>query len=97
MPTRSRDWNENLSKKLKKPDYANKFLLALLEEGDDLQAALGRTIRLYGVKEFAILLKMDEPAIQRAIRPEHNPTKQTLEKLLEPFGLCLSAKPKSAA
>lgn len=40
---------------------------------------------------------MDEPAIQRAINPEHNPTKQTLEKLLEPLGLRLSAKPKTAA
>lgn len=97
MPTRSRDWNETMSKKLHNHHYAHKFILALIDEGDDLQTALGRTIRLYGVKEFAAFLKMDEPAIQRAINPEHNPTKQTLEKLLEPFGLRLSAKPKTAA
>ena len=97
MPTRSRDWNEGVSKKLRNSEYAHKFILALLEEGDDLQTALGRTIRLYGVKEFAALLKMEEPAIQRAINPEHNPTKLTLEKLLEPFGMRLSAKPKDAA
>ena len=93
MPTRSSDWSESVSQELKDLDYAQTFLSALLEEGDDLQTALGRLIRLYGVKEYATLVKMNEPAVQRAINPEHNPTKRTLEKLLAPLKLSLGIKP----
>lgn len=93
MPTRSRDWSEEVAQDLKDPEFAKTFILELLDEGDDLQTALGRLIRLYGVKEYAKLVEMDEPAIQRAINPEHNPTKQTLEKLLAPLKLELGVKP----
>ncbi len=97
MPTRSRDWNEEVSQDLKDTAFAQVFLLELLEAGDDLQTALGRLIRLYGVKEYAKLADLDEPAIQRAINPDHNPTKQTLEKLLAPLKLSLGVKPNDAA
>lgn len=93
MPTRSSEWSEEVSKELRDVDYAQGFLLALLEEGDDLQTALGRLIRLYGVKEYAQLVKMDSPAVQRAMDPRHNPTKGTLEKLLAPLKLTLGVKP----
>jgi len=93
MPTRSSDWSEDVSKDLRDMGYAQSFLLALLEEGDDLQTALGRLIRLYGVKEYALLVKMEESAIQRTINPYHNPTKGTLEKILAPLKLSLGVKP----
>jgi len=97
MPTRSRDWSEVISAELKDLIFSRDFLLELLSEGDDLQTALGRLIRLYGVKEYALLVKMEPPAVQRAILAEHNPTKQTLEKLLAPLKLELGVKPKDAA
>lgn len=93
MPTRSSDWSESVAKDLRNVSYAQSFLLELMDEGDDLQTALGRLIRLYGVKEYAKRVKMDEPAIQRAINPKHNPTKDTLEKLLGPLKLSLGVKP----
>lgn len=40
---------------------------------------------------------MNEPSVQRAINPEYNPTKLTLEKLLSPLGLNLGVKPKQIA
>lgn len=97
MPKRSRDWNETLSAELRDLDFARIFFMELLDEGDDLQTALARLIRLYGVKEYSELVGMDSAAIQRAIDPGHNPTKQTLEKLLEPMSLELGVKPKDAA
>lgn len=93
MPTRSSDWNEEISRDLHDVQYAQVFLLELLDEGDDLQTALGRLIRLYGVKEYARLIKMEESAVQRAINPNHNPTKSTLEKLLSPLKLSLGVRP----
>lgn len=97
MPTRSRDWNESLSQRLQDLDYAGDFILALTEEGDSLQEASGKTIRCYGVREFTKLTDLNEAAVQRAIDPEHNPTKSTLEKLLVPFGLNLSARKSDGA
>ena len=97
MPTRSREWNEGMSKELKDLNYARVFLSELLDEGDDLQTALSRLIRLYGVKEYARLVKMESPAVQRAMDPKHNPTKLTLEKLLAPLKLELGVKPTDAA
>lgn len=92
MPTRSRDWNETLSKELKDLEVARDFLLGLIDEGDNLQEALGRLIRSYGVKEYSALVGMPEPNIQRAISPEHNPTQKTLEALLQPLGLKLGVQ-----
>lgn len=93
MPTRSSDWSEDISRELRDVQYAQVFLLELLDEGDDLQTALGRLIRLYGVKEYANLVKMEDSAVQRAINPNHNPTKSTLEKLLFPLKLSLGVRP----
>ncbi len=92
MPTRSIDWNEYMAEELRDLDYAQGFLLGLLEEGDDLQTALGRLVRIYGVKEYAKLVDMEESAIQRAVNPNHNPTKGTLEKILAPLKLTLGVK-----
>jgi DNA-binding phage protein len=39
------------------------------------------------VKEFAEKVGMPSPNVLRAIHPKHNPTQETLERLLKPFGL----------
>jgi DNA-binding phage protein len=44
-------------------------------------------IRARGVKEFAEKVGMPSPNVLRAIHPKHNPTQETLERLLKPFGL----------
>lgn len=93
MQTRSADFNEYLSQELKDLSFARGFLLGLLEAGDDLQIALGRLIRAYGVKEFARLVKIEESVIQQAVTPGHDPTIEILEKLLAPLKLSLGVKP----
>lgn len=89
MSKRSIDWNENLAMELKDPEFAQNFIEELLSEGDSLQEALARAIRAYGVKEFAKKVRMETSAVQRAIRPSSNPTRQTLEQLLKPFKVTL--------
>ena len=91
MSMRSRDWSEGLSERLKDLNYAGDLLLVLIEEGNSLQEALARIIRGYGVREFSNLVDLDEAMIQRSINSDYNPTKNTLEKLLAPFGLHLAA------
>ncbi len=93
MSKRSKDWNEGLAKDLQNPKFAREFLLASLEEGISLQEALGKIIRAMGVKEFSKQIKVASPNILRAINPAHNPTQDTLNRLLKPLGLELTVAP----
>jgi DNA-binding phage protein len=90
MASRSRDWNKGLAQDLQNPEFAREFLLAAIEEGISLQQALGKVIRTIGVKEFSHKTKIASPNLLRAIHPRFNPTQETLNRLLNPFGLRLS-------
>lgn len=90
MARRSRDWNIGLAQDLRDPAFAREFLLATIDEGVSVQAALGKVIRAIGVKEFAAKAGMASPNLLRAINPRHNPTLETLNRLLKPFRLRIS-------
>ena len=90
MARRSRHWEEGLSEDLRDPEFAREVLLASIDEGVSIQAALAKVIRAMGVKEFAAKVKMASPNVVRAIAPRHNPTQATLNRLLKPFRLRLS-------
>jgi DNA-binding phage protein len=87
MARRSKDWNEGLAEDLQDPEFARQFLTAAVEDGIPLKVALAKVIRAKGVKEFAETIGMPSPNVLRAIHPKHNPTQETLERLLKPFGL----------
>ena len=87
MARRSKDWNEGLAEDLRNADFARQFLAAAVEDGIPLKTALAKVIRARGVKEFAEQVGMPSPNVLRAINPKHNPTQETLERLLRPFGL----------
>jgi len=93
MVRRSKDWNEGLAKDLKNPIFARDFLIASIEEGIPLQIALGKIIRTYGIKEFSGKIGIAGSNLVRAIHPRSNPTQETLNRLLKPFGLKLSVTP----
>lgn len=57
------------------------------------QVALGKVIRAMGPKEFAAKVRMASPNVLRAINPRHNPTQDTLNRLLRPFKLRLTLAP----
>jgi DNA-binding phage protein len=87
MARRSKDWNEDLAEDLKDPRFAREFLAASVDEGVPLKVALAKVIRASGVKEFADSVEMPGSNVLRAIHPRSNPTQETLERLLKPFGL----------
>jgi DNA-binding phage protein len=94
---RSRDRNEGLARDLRDTEFAREFILAGIEEGIPLPAILAKLVRAYGVREFSKKIRMASPNLLRAISPKHNPTQQTLERLLRPFGLQLSVKKIASA
>ena len=93
MARRSRDWNLGLAQDLGDKAFAREFLLAAADEDIPLQVALGKVIRAIGVKEFAASIEMASPNLLRALNPRHNPTQETLNRLLKPFGLRLGLAP----
>jgi DNA-binding phage protein len=94
MARRSKNWNEGLAKDLRNKTFAQKFILAAVEnEGLTLHAVLGKVIRAYGVLEFSKVVKMPSSNILRAINPKHNPTHETLSRLLKAFDLTIIVAP----
>ena len=93
MSRRSRDWNEGLAKDLQNPEFAREFLLAAMEEGVSVQVALGKVIRAYGLKEFSKRAKLPSSNVLRSIDPKHNPTQETLSRILKPLGLMITVAP----
>ena len=93
MARRSKDWNAGLAQDLRDPEFAREFLLAAIEEGVSIQIALAKVIRAIGIKEFSARVKIASPNVVRAINPRHNPTQDTLNRLLKPFRLRLSLAP----
>lgn len=103
MVRRHSSWIAGLSQDLRDPEFVREFLIATVEDGDDIQKALGFVARTMGVKEFAEEVGMPSSNVLRAINHGHNPTMATLEKMLRPFGVRLSLaktttpKPRRAA
>ena len=93
MSRRSKDWDIGLAKDLQNPKFAQEFLKACLEEGISLQVSLGKVVRAIGIKEFSKKSKLASPNILRALDPKHNPTQETLNRLLAPMGLKLAVAP----
>jgi probable addiction module antidote protein len=95
MARRHEDWNVGLAEDLRDPEFAREFLLGAIEEEVPLQVALGKVVRAMGVKEFAAKVGMASPNLLRTLNPRHNPTQDTLNRLLKPFRLKLSLAPIS--
>ena len=93
MARRSRDWNLGLAEDIRDHEFAREFLLAAIDEGVSLQVALAKVVRAMGVKEFAAKVRMASPNLLRTLNPRHNPTQDTLNRLLKPLRLKLSLAP----
>ncbi len=93
MARKTADWNEGLAQDLRDVDFAREFIRAAFEEGIDLQEILSKVVRAYGVNAFARKIRMAPPNLLRAIAPKANPTRETLARILKPFGLQLSVAP----
>jgi DNA-binding phage protein len=85
--------NGEINRELRDQGFARQFLLAAIDEGVPLQVALGKVVRAMGVKEFAAKVRMASPNLLRALNPRHNPTQDTLTRLLKPFRLKLTLAP----
>jgi len=96
MARRREDWNIDLAKRMRNA-FARAFLLAAIDEGLTVQQVLAKVIQAVGITEFAARVGMPRPNVQRAIHPRHNPTRETLNRLLALFRLQLRLTPIAAS
>ena len=85
MASRSEDWNVGLAEDVRDAAFVREFLLSAIDEGVDLQVALGKVIRAKRVNEFAAKVRMASPNVLRAVSTRRHPTQATLHRLLKPF------------
>ena len=86
---RNSSYDEDLSKELLNSEFAQGFLLTLMEgeEGLSLAAALRHTIERMGVKELCTKAKMRMQNVNDFIKGRRKPKPDSLDAFLKPFGL----------
>ena len=86
---RTKTYSEELSRRLRKPSYAQEFLASLMEgpEGLSAEDALRQTIGIMGVKEFSKLAGVSAPNIVAFVKGRRNLKPESLDQLLKPFKL----------
>lgn len=94
MVRRCHDWDENMLEDLLDPKFSREMMMGAVENGVPLREALADIIRGIGVKEFAASIGVSSANVLRALRPTHNPSCGTLDRMLEPFGLRLGLAPR---
>lgn len=102
MPKRVRNYEENLSQRLKDPEYAAGYLNAVLEDKDSDQKerfllALRDVAKAHGMTKLAGDANMAREAMYRALSESGNPEFDTLTALLDAIGLRLSVEVKRKA
>ena len=86
---RSSSFDAYLSQQLENIEFAQGYILDLME-GDDglsLEEALRITIRQMGVKEFCERTQMRKQNVNDFLVEQRNLKRETLDAFLKPFGL----------
>jgi DNA-binding phage protein len=97
MARRHKDWEEGLSKDLKKSiKNRREFFLALLDEGYTWREALNKIVKLIGVNEYVELIgNMKSSNLLNQLKKDSNITINTLDKITAPLGIELTFKNKN--
>lgn len=102
MPRKTRQYEDDLLKRLKDHEYAVDYLNAVLEdEGKDQRErfllALRDVAKAYGMSSLAEDTELAREAMYRALSKEGNPRLATLISLLDALELRLSVTTKKAS
>ncbi|MGE3975742.1 MAG: hypothetical protein AB7F59_14550 [Bdellovibrionales bacterium] len=86
---RNKSYDEELSKELQDMEFAQGFLLTLIEgeEGLDLEDALKHTIERMGIKEYSKASRIPAPHVVSFIKGRRKLKTETLDAFLKPFRL----------
>lgn len=89
---RSDSYDRKLSEKLKDPEFAQAYLLALVEDDDEpmtIEDALRQIIGKMGTTDFATLVEEDKANVDKFLKGQRVLKEESLNNYLRPFGLRL--------
>ncbi len=93
MANRSKEWSEDIAKKLRKKSYRRDFFIALVEdEGLSIRQAIQILAKTMGHREFSDLVQIAPPNASRVTNPKNDVRAKTLESILKKIGLALTIK-----
>ena len=87
---RNNAYDEDLAKEMQDPEFAQQYLLNLVEDEDEpitVEEALRMAIPRMGVTEFSRKIKKSKTDIDKFLRGERNLKPETLNEYLVPFNL----------
>ena len=95
---RSNSYDDRFSRDIRKPKYAKRYILELLKNEDEpmeLEEVLRLVAKKMGTTDFAEFVGQRVQTIEKFIKGERHPKRETLDKFLRPFGLetILAVKP----
>ena len=93
------DFDEHMEDELKDPATAAYYINAAVEEHDAsyLTVALGKVVRIHGVKGIAKLGGLNRESIYKMLSPEGNPAFKNIVEILNACGLEITVQPKGQA
>ena len=93
MANRSKEWSEDIAKKLKKKSYRRDFFIALVEdEGLSIRQAIQILAKTMGHREFSDLVQIVPSNASRITNPKNDIRTRTLESILKKIGCALTIK-----
>jgi len=93
MTNRSKEWSEDISKKLKRKSYRQEFFLTLVEDEEiSIREAIYVIAKTMGNQEFAKLIEMAPSNTSRVTNPSNDIKATTLEHILKKIGCELSVR-----
>ena len=88
--SQSNSYDEKLSQKLKNPQFAQAYLLALVDDVDEpmsMEHALRHAILKMGTTDFAELVEDDKANVDKFLKGKRVLKEDTLDRYLHPFAL----------
>ena len=93
MANRSKEWSEDIAKKLKKKSYRQEFFLSLIDDDEvSIREAIAIIAKTMGNQEFAKLIEMAPSNTSRVVNLNNDVKATTLEHILKKIGCELTAK-----
>ena len=94
MPKRTKDYEEDLHKRLKDAKYAAEYLNAVMEDDDDdleerFLIALRDVAKAHGISNLSEKTDLWRKSLYKVLSPEGNPRLYTLIALLNAMGLMM--------
>ena len=87
---RSDSYDKKLSQKLRDPEFAQEYILSLVENEEEpmsIESALCFVIEKMGTTDFANLVDENKGDIDKLLKGKRILKKSTLNRYLKPFGL----------